>query len=65
MSWDPCETNWDQFSGQLKEKWVDLTDEDLAVIHTKLDQLAWLIQDLPENTADRALAPRDDYTTAL
>jgi uncharacterized protein YjbJ (UPF0337 family) len=30
MNWDRVEGNWKQFSGKVKEKWGDLTDDDLT-----------------------------------
>ena len=29
MNWDQIEGNWKQFKGKIKEKWGDLTDDDL------------------------------------
>ena len=29
MNWDQVEGNWKQFKGKVKEKWGDLTDDDL------------------------------------
>ncbi len=32
MNWDTIEGNWKQFRGQVKQKWGELTDDDLDVI---------------------------------
>jgi uncharacterized protein YjbJ (UPF0337 family) len=29
MNWDQVAGNWEQFKGQVKEKWGKLTDDDL------------------------------------
>ena len=29
MNWDQIEGNWKQFKGKVKEKWGQLTDDDL------------------------------------
>ena len=33
MNWDRIEGNWKQFSGKVKEKWGDLTDDDMTSIN--------------------------------
>ena len=45
MNWDQVEGNWKQFSGKVKEKWGKLTDDDLATIGGKKDQLVGRIQE--------------------
>jgi uncharacterized protein YjbJ (UPF0337 family) len=39
MNWDTIKGQWKQFKGKVKEKWGDLTDDDLDVIDGKKDQL--------------------------
>ncbi|GLU29954.1 CsbD family protein [Brucella sp. NBRC 12950] len=45
MDWDRVEGNWKQFKGKVKEKWGDLTDDDLDKIAGKRDQLEGKIQE--------------------
>jgi uncharacterized protein YjbJ (UPF0337 family) len=45
MNWDQVEGKWKQASGQVKEKWGKLTDDDLQVIRGKRDQLVGKIQE--------------------
>lgn len=45
MNWDQIEGKWKQSTGQLKEKWGKLTDDDLTVIKGKRDQLVGKIQE--------------------
>jgi uncharacterized protein YjbJ (UPF0337 family) len=45
MNWDQLEGKWKQYSGKAKEKWGKLTDDDLAVIHGRRDQLIGKIQE--------------------
>lgn len=45
MNWDRVEGNWKQFTGKVKEKWGELTDDDLTVIGGKQDQLVGRIQE--------------------
>jgi len=44
MNWDSIEGQWSKFSGLVKEKWGELTDDDLAVINGKKDQLIGTLQ---------------------
>ena len=45
MNWDRVEGNWKQFTGRLREKWGDLSDNDLAKINGRRDQLEGLLQE--------------------
>jgi uncharacterized protein YjbJ (UPF0337 family) len=45
MDWDRVKGNWKQFSGRAREKWGELTDDDLTRIDGKREQLEGLIQE--------------------
>jgi uncharacterized protein YjbJ (UPF0337 family) len=45
MNWDRIEGDWKQFVGKVKEKWAKLTDDDLAAISGKREQLEGKIQE--------------------
>lgn len=45
MNWDIVQGNWLQFKGTLKEKWGDLTDDDIRKLDGRKDQLAGAIQE--------------------
>jgi uncharacterized protein YjbJ (UPF0337 family) len=45
MNWDTIEGQWTQFMGKVKEKWGKLTDDDLAQIAGKREQLEGKIQE--------------------
>ena len=44
MDWDRVEGNWKQFAGKVKEKWGDLTDDDMAQMKGKREQLEGALQ---------------------
>ena len=44
MNWDRVQGNWKQFSGKVKEKWGQLTDDDLTQINGNREQLEGKIQ---------------------
>lgn len=45
MNWDRISGNWKQFTGKVKEKWGQLTDDDLTAIEGKQEQLAGKLQE--------------------
>ncbi|MEX2174328.1 MAG: CsbD family protein [Pirellulaceae bacterium] len=44
MNWDTIEGKWKEMKGHAKEKWGDLTDDDLDKVAGKRDQLAGVLQ---------------------
>jgi uncharacterized protein YjbJ (UPF0337 family) len=45
MDWDRVEGNWKQLKGRVKEKWGNLTDDDLDRVAGSRDQLEGIIQE--------------------
>ena len=45
MNWDQVKGDWKQFRGKIREKWGDLTDDDLDRIAGKRDQLIGKVQE--------------------
>lgn len=44
MNWDQIQGDWMAFKGKIKERWGDLTDDDLDRIEGRRDQLIGLVQ---------------------
>ena len=44
MDWDRIRGNWKQFKGRAKEKWGNLTDDDLDRVKGQREQLEGIIQ---------------------
>lgn len=61
MDWNRIEGNWKQFKGKAKEKWGDLTDDDLDKINGKRDQLEGIIQERYGIAKDQAKKDIDDW----
>jgi len=58
MNWDQVAGNWKQMMGKAKEQWGRLTDDDLALIDGKRDQLVGRIQQrygIEKEAAERQL----------
>jgi uncharacterized protein YjbJ (UPF0337 family) len=58
MSWIQVEGNWKQFKGKVKEKWGDLTDDEIDQIAGKREVLIGKIQEkygFAEDEAERRI----------
>jgi uncharacterized protein YjbJ (UPF0337 family) len=65
MNWDRVEGNWKQFTGKVKEKWGNLTDDDIATIDGRREQLEGKLQERYGYTKDQVKREVDDWTTSL
>ncbi len=69
MNWDRIEGNWKQVKGKVKEQWAKLSDDDIAFINGKRDQLAGKVQErygIAKDEAERQVSDwernaRDDW----
>ena len=65
MDWNRIEGNWKQFKGQIKEKWGDLTDDDLDSVAGHREQLEGKIQDRYGIAKDKVRKDVDDWLGSL
>jgi uncharacterized protein YjbJ (UPF0337 family) len=65
VDWNRVEGNWKQTKGKIKEKWGQLTDDDLAQINGKRDQLEGKIQERYGLAEDRARKDIDDWLSKI
>jgi uncharacterized protein YjbJ (UPF0337 family) len=65
MDWNRLEGNWKQFSGNVKEKWGKLTDDDLTVINGRRDQLEGKIQERYGIAKDQVRQDVDSWLKTL
>ncbi len=65
MDWDRIEGNWKQFSGKVREKWGDLTDDDVAAINGKREQLEGVLQERYGYAKDKARDEIDQWSRNL
>jgi uncharacterized protein YjbJ (UPF0337 family) len=61
MNWDRIEGDWKQLKGKAKEKWGQLTDDDLDIVAGKRDQLAGKIQSRYGIAKDEAEKQIDEW----
>jgi uncharacterized protein YjbJ (UPF0337 family) len=65
MNWDRVEGNWKQLTGKVKEKWGKLTEDDIAVINGKQDQLVGRIQERYGIAKDEAQRQVDSWINRM
>jgi uncharacterized protein YjbJ (UPF0337 family) len=65
MDWNRVEGNWKQFRGKVREKWADLTDDDLERINGRREQLEGKIQERYGSARDAARKDVDDWLKTL
>lgn len=65
MNWDQIEGNWKQFTGKLKEKWGDLTDDELDQIAGNREQLEGKLQEKYGKSKEEAKKEVDDMVSSL
>lgn len=54
---------WNQLRGKAKEKWGELTDDDLDKVEGQFDQLVGVIQEKYEMTRAKAEAEVNEFLT--
>ena len=64
MDWICVEGNWKQLKGKVKEKWGNLTDDDLTAINGRRDQLEGKIQERYSLAKDQVRRTVDDWYSA-
>jgi len=65
MNWDQIEGNWKQYTGVVKQKWGELTDDDLVAIHGRRDQLAGKLQERYGLAKEVVQKDLDDFAKTL
>ena len=61
VDWNRIEGNWKQFKGKIKEKWGQLTDDDLDRIDCQRDQLEGRIQERYGQAKDQVRKDINDW----
>ena len=61
MRWDRIEGNWKQYSARLKERWSKLSDDDIATIQGKREQLEGKLREAYGLERDQAAKDVDEF----
>ena len=65
MDWNRVEGNWKQFKGKVREKWAELTDDDLACMDGKREQFEGVLQERYGEGRDRIREEVDTWLKTL
>ncbi len=65
MDWNRIEGNWKQFKGKIKEKWGELTDDDIDRMEGSREQFEGKIQEKYGIGKDQAKRNVDDWLKTL
>ena len=65
MNWDRIEGNWKQIKGKVKEKWGELTDDQIDVIAGRRDQMVGQLQEQYGISKDEAERQVRDFEGSL
>ncbi len=64
MNWDTIKGQWKQFAGKVKEKWGNLTDDDLTTINGRQDQLVGKLQERYGYTKEKAQQELNEFLSS-
>jgi uncharacterized protein YjbJ (UPF0337 family) len=65
MNWDSIQGDWKQFRGKVREKWGNLTENDLEAIKGQRQQLEGLLQERYGYTKEQVKKAVDDWASGL
>lgn len=65
VNWDVLEGNWNQFKGAVREKWGDLTDDDLDRMAGNREQFVGRLQERYGMMRDQAEREADAFVRDL
>ncbi len=65
MDWDRISGGWKEFSGKAKQRWGELTDDELTQIDGKRDELEGRLQQRYGYEKDRARREVDDWMGSM
>ena len=65
MNWDRIQGDWKQFKGKVREKWGNLTENDLETIKGQRQQLEGLLQQRYGYTKEQVKKAIDDWANGL
>ena len=64
MNQDQMEGKWKQLKGSVKQRWGKLTDDDVAILSGKRDELVGKLQERYGITKEQAQREADEWAAA-
>ena len=65
MNWDRIEGNWKQMKGKAKQKWGELTDDDLDIVKGMKDELVGKLQERKGIAREKAEKEVNEWANSL
>jgi uncharacterized protein YjbJ (UPF0337 family) len=65
MDWNRIQGSWKQMTGKIKQKWADLTDDDLQKAEGNREEFEGIIQQRYGLSKDAARKQIDDWMATL
>lgn len=65
MNWDRIEGNWKQLAGKARQKWAELTDDDIEKIKGKKDELVGKLQERKGIAREQAAREVEEWSESL
>ena len=65
MNWDRIEGDWKQMAGKVKQKWGNLTDDDMTKLKGKREELEGVLQTRYGYTKDQLKTEIDTCSSGL
>ena len=65
MNWDRIEGNWKQFKGKARQKWAELTDDDIDKLRGKKDELIGKLQERKGLAREKAEHEVNEWAKSL
>ena len=65
MNWDLIEGDWKQLAGKVKQKWGNITDDDMTRLNGKRDELEGVLEARYGYTKDQLKAEIDTWLSSL
>lgn len=64
-TWDKIQGNWKQFTGSVRERWGELTDDEVAQLEGEREQLAGKLQEKYAIAREEANRQIDEWADNL
>ena len=65
MNWDQVQGSWTQFKGQAREKWGELTDDEIQEARGEREQMMGLVQKKYGRAREEAEREVDTWASGL
>jgi uncharacterized protein YjbJ (UPF0337 family) len=65
MDWNQVEGNWEKFKGKVKQRWAKFTDDDIASMKGRKDEIVGRIKHVYGTAHDDAVRQSEEFRNSL